>query len=521
MKKTQLVMGILSIAILSSIWLVGVTSSVGVYDPWCDLDDNGVINIFDVVRLAGSYQTSGEPYAAKAAIAYDTDWIDITDLAGQTFVITHPLTSLDVMVDIQGKTTPDGGVHQRHLGGTGTVPGWSKTYGGSSDDYACAVIRTVDGGYAVAGTTFSSGSGLSDAWLVKTDAAGNVQWNQTYGGTNHDQASAAVQTSDGGYALAGHTMSSGSGLSDVWLVKTDGNGVLQWSRAHGGSGEDFAGSVVQTTDGGYALACSTESVGAGGYDMWLVKTYANGTFQWGITYGGAGDDFAVSLVQAVDSGYALAGYTDSFGAGDDDVWFVKTDAGGGKEWDRTYGGADADWASAVIQTEDGGYALAGGTYSWGSGHFDAWLVKTWADGVMQWDRTYGGYNDDGADAVAQTSDGGYALAGMTSSFGAGAGDAWLVKTDANGMQQWSRTYGGPTTESLSSMVPTSDGGYALVGGIYDFGSGSVDFWLVKTEAELGLMWTGSTEHTITLYRGATDPYWNFVRVRIWTIKDTP
>jgi hypothetical protein len=518
--KRQLITGILAIVLLASVGLVGVTSSVGVYDPWVDLDDNGKIDIFDVVRLAGAYSTSGEPFQAKAAIQFDSGWLDITDQCGQHFGVGHGLNSTNVLVDIQGKTTIDDNVHQRYLGGTGLHPGWSKTYGGSGYDCAYAVIRTVDGGYAVAGETDSSGGVLSDAWLVKTDVNGVLLWNRTYGSVGTDSAQAVVQTSDGGYALGGYTSSSGSGGFDVWLVKTDGNGVLQWSRTHGGSGGDLAYSVVQTSDGGYALAGMTTSFGAGGFDLWLVKTYTDGTFQWGVTYGGAGDDYAASLVQAADDGYALAGSTDSFGAGAQDVWFVKTDANGVKQWNRTYGGDSTDGASAVIRTADGGYALAGQTASLGAGMGDAWLIKTEADGTMQWGRTYGGYNGDDARGVVQTSDGGYALAGLTTSFGVGVGDAWLVKTDAEGIQQWSRTYGGPDYDMVFSVVPTADGGYALAGYTNSFGAGVYDAWLVKTEAEQGLMWVGSDPWTITLYRGATDLYWNFVRVRVWTIKDT-
>jgi len=196
---------------------------------------------------------------------------------------------------------------------------WNKTYGGTKDDYAWALVQTNDGGYALTGSTNS----YSDSWLVKTDANGDIHWNKTYGGTGDDETYALVQTSDGGYALAGLTTSFGVGNMVPWLVKTDATGSMQWNKTYGGTSNDAAYSVVQTSDGGYALAGLTRSFGAGSTDFWLVKTDAAGSMQWNKTYGGTGDDEANALVQTGDGGYALAGYTDSFGAGSRDFWLVK------------------------------------------------------------------------------------------------------------------------------------------------------------------------------------------------------
>jgi hypothetical protein len=230
-------------------------------------------------------------------------------------------------------------------------------------------VQTGDGGYALAGYTYSFGSGNGDAWLVKADASGNLQWSKTYGGAGDDFARTVVQTGDGGYALAGRTYSFGAGNCDAWLVKADASGNLQWSKTYGGAGSDGAYSVVQTGDGGYALAGDTS------WDFWLVKADASGNLQWNKTYGGANSDRAYSVVQTGDGGYALAGYTLSFGAGGPDFWLVKADASGNLQWNKTYGGASGDYASSVVQTGDGGYALAGSTASFGAGSDDFWLVK--------------------------------------------------------------------------------------------------------------------------------------------------
>jgi len=211
-----------------------------------------------------------------------------------------------------------------------------------------------------------------------------------------------------------------------------------WTKTYGGTSGDYAYALVQTSDGGYALAGMTESFGAGPLDCWLVKTDASGNMQWNKTYGGTGSDYATAMEQTADGGYALAGITDSFGAGNTDFWLVKTDANGNAQWNKTYGGIGYDEAYDLVQTTDGGYALAGETTSFGAGNNDAWLVRTDASGNMMWNRTYGGTNEDGATALVETSDGGYALAGRTTSYGAGTADFWLVKTKADGtVQDWS------------------------------------------------------------------------------------
>jgi hypothetical protein len=208
--------------------LVAETASVGEYDPWVDLNDDGKIDIYDVALAARLFGTTGEPFVAKAAIEYDSGWTDITDKAGQYFNITHNLNTTNIIVDIQGKTTPDSGPHQKHLGLTAYIPGWTKTYGGTDYDYAYAIVQTGDGGYALAGYTYSFGAGGADFWLVKTDASGNVQWTKTYGGIYGDRTYAMVQTGDGGYALAGYTYSFGAGGADFWLVKTSVESGLAW-----------------------------------------------------------------------------------------------------------------------------------------------------------------------------------------------------------------------------------------------------------------------------------------------------
>jgi parallel beta-helix repeat protein len=309
-----------------------------------------------------------------------------------------------------------------------------------------------------------------------------TEWNRTYGGEDLDVAVAVVQTADGGYALAGITDTSGVNGYDALLVKTDSAGIIQWNMTYGGTEYDVAYALVQTSDGGYALAGSTGSYGATGSWFWLVKTDLSGNAQWNKTYGGIypGNDGAYALVQTADGGYVLAGYTDSKGGGD--FWLVKTNAIGNAQWNKSYGGVSQDWAYALVQTSDGGYALAGHTSSYGAGNDDVWLVKTDSAGNGQWNKTYGGTNKDIAEALVQTTDSRYLLAGYTKSQGAGVGDFWLVKTDSNGNVQWNKTYGGPAVDEAHALVQTSDGGYALAGATGSYGANG-DFWLVKIAPE--------------------------------------
>ena len=453
--------------------------------------------------------------------AYDSGWIDITEKTGQYFNITHNLGSTDIMVDITGKRMVNDEAHQRNLGGTDYTSDEGIPYGGEKMDIAYAIAQTADGGYALAGytTSLSNATLNRDFWLVKIDANGDMQWNKTYGGDNNDDAYSLVQTSDGGYAIIGLTKSYGVGNWDFWLVKTDSAGDVEWNQTYGGAEADEAWSIIETGDNGYAIVGHTESYGAGTADFWLVKTDSTGNVEWNQTYGGTGVDEAYSFVTTSDGGYAIAGRSEG------DSWLVKVDSSGNHEWNNTYGGAGDEYTASVVETSDGGYAMAGSSETWG---LDFWLVKTDSSGNQQWTHTYGGENNEVAHCIIQTNDAGYVLAGYTNSIGAGQYDFWLVKTDSTGNIIWTKTYGTADYEEARSVIATPDGGYVVAG--YTYPSGGGDFWLVKTDAsgnvfpyrfKYGLAWTDSTADTITLYRGTTDPYWNYVRVLIWKTEENP
>ncbi|MHA2615669.1 MAG: InlB B-repeat-containing protein [bacterium JZ-2024 1] len=309
---------------------------------------------------------------------------------------------------------------------------WARTYGGAYWDTAEFIQQTSDGGYIVAGDTNTFSAGDDEIWVLKLDANGNILWQKTYGTARLDEVESIQQTSDGGYIVAGRTFSFAAGLDDIWVLKLDANGNVLWQKTYGGTDSDGASSIQQTSDGGYIVAGVTKSFGGGSWNIWVLKLDANGNVLWQKTYGGPYNDWAYSLQQTSDGGYIVAGSTYSFGAGSDDIWVLKLDADGNVLWQKTYGGADGDGAYSIQQPSDGGYIVAGSTYSFGAGSDDIWVLKQDADGNVLWQKTYGGTGSDRASSIQQTSDGGYIVAGSTYSFGAGFGDIWVLKLDANG-----------------------------------------------------------------------------------------
>jgi hypothetical protein len=364
---------------------------------------------------------------------------------------------------------------------TSLSPHFCKAIGGPESEEGNSLIQTSDGGYAIAGHTTSFGAGGADVYVVKLDAKGNLQWTKTIGGESGDSGSSLIQTSDGGYAIAGSTTSFGAGEPDVYVVKLDANGNLQWTKTIGGKEWDEGHSLIQTSDGGYAIAGFTESFGAGGGDVYLVKLDATGNLQWTKTIGGPKYDCGHSLIRTSDGGHAIAGFTYSFGAGKKDVYVVKLDATGNLQWTKTIGGESDDSGSSLIQTSDGGYAIAGFTYSFGAGKKDVYVVKLDATGNLQWTKTIGGTKDDWGKSLIQTSDGGYAIAGSTSSFGAGKMDVYVIKLDSNGNLQWTKTIGGPDFDWGESLIQTAGGGYAIAGSTSSFGAGGDDVYVVKLD----------------------------------------
>jgi len=359
---------------------------------------------------------------------------------------------------------------------------WTRTFGGANSDWGESVQQTNGGGYVITGCYSQYGANEGDLWLIKTDANGDTVWTRTCGGAHFDYGNTVRQTQDGGFIVAGCTRSVGEGFGAVWLVRFSPEGDTVWTRTFGTTQGGEGTSVQQTLDGGYVVAGYTYNPGSGSIDFWLVRTDANGDSVWTRAYGGADDDRASSVQQTIDGGYVIAGATLSFGAGNWDVWLVKTDTAGEMVWCKTYGGTSCDWGYSVQQTSDGGYAIAGTTYSGGAGG-RPWLIRTNADGDTVWTRAFdrGTYSE--GRSLQQTGDGGFIVSGFTECGSPGGEDVWLIKTDADGDTMWTRTFGGADNEWGNSVQQTQDGGYIIAGSTSSYGAGRDDVWLMKTDAE--------------------------------------
>ena len=311
-------------------------------------------------------------------------------------------------------------------------------------------------------------------------------WARSYGGAGEDVAYAVQAIPDGGYVVAGSTMSFGAGESDAWLLRLDARGDVVWQKTYGGASPDAIDSVRLTADGGFIVAGRTSSFGAGGVDAWVLKLDASGNVVWQAAYGGAGNETASSVVPTADGGYVVAGVTDSYGAGDTDAWVLKLDANGGITWQRTYGGPGSDSANAVQPMPDGGYVIAGGTQSFGAGEGDAWVFKLDASGNIVWQRTYGGPHSDDATSVIPTADGGSVVSGTSYSIDWGV---WLLRLDAGGDVIWQYAHVGAGSGGIrNSLQSTRDGGFVVAGYSLDYGKGGADAWLLKVDAGGNVVW---------------------------------
>jgi uncharacterized delta-60 repeat protein len=343
---------------------------------------------------------------------------------------------------------------------------WAKTFGGSHYERAYSIQQTSDGGYIVAGYTMSFGAGDADVWLLKLSSTGTIEEEWAFGGSHQDVAQFILETDNGGFIVVGNTLSFGAGYMDCWILKFSSEGDIEWQKTYGGSSWDNIYSIQQTSDGGFIAAGETSSFGDEFYDAWVLKLFSNGDIEWQKTYGGSSPDYVYSIQQTSDGGFIAAGQTSSFGAGSSDAWVLKLFSNGDIEWQKTYGGTEYEaglMSSSIQKTVDGGYILATSTRSFDGGDMDCWLLKLSPVGDIAWQRAYGGISDDDVHSIQQTSDGGFIVAGQTSSFGAGNDDCSILKLSSEGDIEWQKTYGGTADDNAYSIQQTNDGGYIVAG----------------------------------------------------------
>jgi hypothetical protein len=406
---------------------------------------------------------------------------------------------------------------------------WTKTFGGSLNDYARCVEQTFDSGFIVAGYTYSDDGDVfgkqgvysADYWILKLASTGDTTWTKSMGGTGNDFAYSIIQISDSGYAIAGCSNSTdgevfGShGSFDFWIAVLDSTGDTVWAKTYGGSSADKAYAIQQTTDNGFVIAGSANSnngdvFGHHGYsyssDFWIIKINSSGDTIWTKTIGGTDNDCAYSIDQTIDGGYIVAGSTEStdgdvYGnSGDLDYWIVRLNSTGDTLWTKTYGGAGDDIAHSVLQTNDNGFIVAGYSES-DSGYVhnshginDYWILKLDVDGDTLWTKTFGGSLHDKGYSIQQTLDGGYVIAGNSFSNdkdvyrNQGSNDYWIVKIDGSGNVVWSKSLGGSDSDEAYCIRQTIDSGFIVAGsarsddGDVSGNQGEIDFWVVKLDA---------------------------------------
>jgi hypothetical protein len=360
---------------------------------------------------------------------------------------------------------------------------FQKIYGGTAGDGAYCVEQTNDGGYVVGGYTKSFGNGLDEAYLIKTDAVGDIEWTKAYGDNIAEYIFSVKQTPDGGYVAVGTTYSFNSQpFGNIYLLKTDANGDLQWSRVIGIADYDYGYSVQVTSDGGYIIGGLTSSIGAGNYDYYVIKTDSTGDIEWAKSIGGWANDQGYSIQQTSDSGYVIAGQANSFGTGPYEVMLNKLANNGDIQWTKRYGDGSNNYiGNEVKQTSDGGYVISGWAVPDNSNDQDMYLLKTDGSGNIQWEKLLGGAGSDFGNDVIETSNGDFISVGYSQSFNADQ-DIYAVRTDLNGTVIWSKIYGYDDNDQGNAIIQAADGGFVIAGLGTNYGPGGQDVFLIKTDS---------------------------------------
>ena len=359
---------------------------------------------------------------------------------------------------------------------------FNNTFGDASYDYGRSLIELNDGGYIIAGNTSLLGDNYSNALLIKIDHTGKEMWKRDYTFSSVDRLNMVKELQDGSLVAAGFTMSSTNYSKDILVIKTDAQGNLEWQRSYGDAQDETANSIDILIGGGFIISGEVINENTGFSLCYLIKIDNEGGLDWSNTFGGNQNDNGLSVISTNDAGFAITGMTRSLGDSNGDVWLIKVNSNGEMEWERTYGGDDTEYGRTIQQTVDGGYIIIGQTESFGLGYNDAYLIKTDSQGNEIWSQTFGGQGTDQGRQVVNTLDEGYLISGYTDSFGTlGGFNFWLVKANSLGELEWQRFYGEQGDDRGLSGIQTSDGGYAIAGYTNSGTSSGSDILFIKTD----------------------------------------
>lgn len=369
---------------------------------------------------------------------------------------------------------------------------WHRTFGGVNGDYGSDIVECQDGGYAIIGGTMSEGEGETDAIIVRTDVDGNELWSQTYGSEGSDSALEIIECSTGGFAFTGYSRNGTWGRHNLWIVRTDANGNVLWEQLYGGVDNDQGFALIEVSTGGFAIAGITRSFGSVDprtmirtFDIWLLRTDTQGNLIWNRTYGGTADDISQSLVEVPDGGFAISGEFNSsyqsVGGGplieyNPDAFIIRTNSFGEALWNQTYGGGANDFSRSIALLDDGSFALAGFSNTGDDDPYDGLFIRANSSGHNVYQAIHGSARDDFFQAAIACDSSGFALAGYT--YLSDSADLWLIRTDVFGAPLWVRIFGGPDDDVIRAVIHSEDG-FVLTGYTMSFGAGSRDIWLVK------------------------------------------
>lgn len=401
-----------------------------------------------------------------------------------------------------------------------------ETYGGTKNESAQAIANTIDGGFVILGHTQSIDGDIVDKpnegfdyWVLKFNSEHTLQWSKTYGGTNDDKGNDIIQTSDGGFAMIGYSLSNNedvtdnAGLQDYWISKLDASGNISWQKTFGFSGADTGISVIQTNDGGYLLSGVLDVTASGGEgnsrnnsnrhaggDYWVIKLNLSGEKQWSKFFGGTFTDTPYDIIESDDNGFMIIGSSDSDDVdinnskGSYDFWVIKIDVAGNLIWEKSYGGSEIDEAHAIANSGDGNYIIIGDTrsndidVSQNNGAADLWVIKISTTGELIWEKTFGGSSFDVGRSIRKTQDNGFIISGSSRSADGdiatnqGQNDAWVLKMNSNAIIEWQKTIGGTNIDFAYDAIQLNDGSFVAVGE-----SGSSDFDILENKGFTDLL----------------------------------
>lgn len=357
---------------------------------------------------------------------------------------------------------------------------FQKIFGGSGYDIFNNAALTSDSGYILVGLTDSMGAGNDDVYVVRTNAAGDTLWTAAYGGTTIESGQSVSETADGGFIIAGRTKPTTVSKYDIYVIKINATGDLLWSKSFGTAEDDYGYSIIETADSGYIIAGGTE-INLLTPDIFLIRLNSSGDTLWTKIYHSPGWDIVYSIVESMDGGFILTGYTDFSGFGSSDILLYKTDSNGNILWSNAYGNSFHNYGWMVQQSADGGFVIAASSAD-STGYYDFAFLKTDSTGNTEISKVYQcpGSNNQ-ISSIVQKPDGGYVLGGFTYN-SVTFNNGYLISLDSMGDPVWSKTYGSTNTDDVNAVLPATDNGFVLCGRKQGSGFGFYDGYMIRTDS---------------------------------------